>query len=203
MKELILDDGTKINCHEDGSVEWSYTNPSWKGYRTIRTFGAGRNSKGYKTARINQHTYAVHRLIAKAFLPNPSNLPQVDHINRNKIDNRPKNLRWVDNKKNQFNTDRHDRSKARFGITSCENRDEYIKAVTKERGLTKKNITFNDGKRHYIPNEDAKVLMSIHTMYRSYEQYKLKRSEYVASICRQHQQQSDLCYSCGRGSERS
>lgn len=40
--------------------------------------------------------YNVHRLIAETFLPNPNNLPQVDHINRIRIDNRIENLRWVD-----------------------------------------------------------------------------------------------------------
>lgn len=41
------------------------------------------------------HRKAIHRLLAENFIDNPNKLPTVDHINRNKKDNRIENLRWA------------------------------------------------------------------------------------------------------------
>ena len=49
----------------------------------------------YKAISIKGRVYYVHRLVAKAFIPNPDNKPQVNHINCNPHDNRAINLEWV------------------------------------------------------------------------------------------------------------
>ena len=52
-------------------------------------------------------TLRVHRLLALTFIDNPNNYNIVDHINRNREDNRLDNLRWVDCYQNNHNRSMH------------------------------------------------------------------------------------------------
>ena len=62
------------------------------------------DTRGYEILRLYKNkkgkTFTVHRLLAKAFIPNPLNKEQINHKNCNRIDNRLENLEWVTPKEN-------------------------------------------------------------------------------------------------------
>ena len=63
--------------------------------------------KGYKRVQIKKKWVSVHRLVAKAFIPNPENKPQVNHKDTDKINNLPENLEWVTNAENHAHKMEH------------------------------------------------------------------------------------------------
>ena len=96
--------GEWLECVADDDYEIFTENPY-----PIRRKGSNRiikeciNSKGYVVCSLNSRQYKKHRIIGLQFIPNPNNLPEIDHINHNKLDNRIENLSWVSKSENQRN----------------------------------------------------------------------------------------------------
>ena len=80
----------------------------------------GTTIHGYKQVILykdgKHKRYSVHRLVAQAFIPNPNNLPQVNHKDENKTNNVAWNLEWISPKDNcNYGTRNKRRSEAMKG----------------------------------------------------------------------------------------
>lgn len=85
----------KVITNTLGSFERSY------GGRLVKPFVA---HNGYMRVSLckdgKERKFPVHRLVAQAFIPNPSHLDQINHIDENKKNNNVNNLEWCDCKYN-------------------------------------------------------------------------------------------------------
>ena len=59
-----------------------------------------RTSTNYNRVQLSGKDYYIHRLVAEAFIPNPNNLPQVNHKDENTRNNNADNLEWCTSKYN-------------------------------------------------------------------------------------------------------
>lgn len=87
----------RINGHENYAVTDKGEVISYK-YKKPRVMSLWTNQGGYVYANLCENNimkhYAVHQLVASAFIPNPNNYTEVHHINGNTKDNRVENLEW-------------------------------------------------------------------------------------------------------------
>lgn len=109
----------------------------WNGYRTVREriLKPGKNRGGYLIVFLykeeKRKTMLLHRLVADAFLPNPNNLPQVNHKDENPLNNNVENLEFCDAKYNSnFGTRTERIAKALTGVYNTKNSKAVMQIET-------------------------------------------------------------------------
>lgn len=84
--------------------------------KILKQFG---NTRGYELVKLynngEKYTKKIHRLVAEAFIPNPQNKPQVNHIDGNKTNNCVENLEWCTCQENVIHSWENNLQKKKIG----------------------------------------------------------------------------------------
>ena len=91
----IIENYPNYTISDKGEIVNTNTNKELKGYIRKDGYVIISLSKGGK-----KYKCYLHRLVAETFIPNPDNLPQVNHKDENKTDNCVSNLEWITPKDN-------------------------------------------------------------------------------------------------------
>ena len=96
--------------------EWKnitdFPNYQVSSFGNVRNIKTGRilkaaNHGGYYTVGLSNKSPSVHRLVASSFLDNPENKPQVNHKDKNGLNNNLSNLEWCTNLENSIHRSCH------------------------------------------------------------------------------------------------
>ena len=152
MIKTIEGFGNKFEVSDDGrvfSVARDVSNHTGIIHKPRRELQQRKDQKGYMRVYLDENGKTrfvpVHRLVALAFIPNPKNKPQVNHIDGDKTNNHVYNLEWATNSENQ-------RHAYAIGLNRSVPR-------TSTRALIKPG--FNDGKERRPSGKPAKAVLQI------------------------------------------
>jgi hypothetical protein len=131
--------------------------PNYLIYDDGRVFSKKRNkflkqnkSGYYYSVALDCKTYQIHRLLALHYIPNPENLPCVDHKDRNKSNNNLNNLRWVTISENGLNRNHQENNKLKIkNIFFCNTHKKYIfKKQIKDKNVSKTFKTLEEAVKY-------------------------------------------------------
>lgn len=140
----------------------------------------------------NKKQYRIHQLVAKAFIPNPNNLPMINHKNEIKNDNRVENLEWCTAQQNSSYGTRPERISEKLkGVPkskeAIEKRlvtmKEKLSNMTKEERSAMFGRTWSDEKRREFAISHRKENLSKETLERmSYSNILNRQYEYAKDL---------------------
>lgn len=160
-REYVDKNGNKVSKYFD--YRWIEPKSDKNEYRSVSLCDGEGNSK----------SYFIHRLVAMTFIPNPDNLPIVNHKDENKSNNRADNLEWCTHQYNLTYGTAQQRKAESYRASFEEKREERIRKriaednarmddIVRRRGLImvcEKDSIFSIGKYNSI--EEAKFALKI------------------------------------------
>lgn len=91
-----------------------------RGLKRNKILKVRKSTRGYGQVNLSKRsvmkTHRVHQLVATHFLPNPLNLPEINHLNEDKLDNRVENLEWCTRSHNVNYGNRTEKQKAKVSV---------------------------------------------------------------------------------------
>ncbi len=116
----------------------------------------------YQTLNINSRNVLIHRLVALAFISNPSNKPEVNHIDGDRYNNNVDNLEWVTRKENM----QHKLYVLGHNSNTQKQRDKARENIKKahERGLNRLSavkVMCNETQEIFISKKDACIKFKV------------------------------------------
>ena len=176
--------------------EWRAV-PGYEGLYEVSNKGNVRNVRRNTLLRLSKDCYGyiqvslykngrrtglrVHRLVTEAFLPNPDNLPEVNHKDEDKTNNRVENLEWCDHKYNMNYGTRNIRAKETaikngyWSSLSKEEKEERRKENSKKCYQEKKKLS-----------KEEKEERKKEYLHKYYQDHKEERRLYMRDYQRKH-----------------
>lgn len=133
---------------------------NYLGHGETKELKLHQDPKGYLRVRVykgnTRVTLKVHRAVAQAFIPNPKNLPEVNHINGIKNDNSVENLEWCtasDNEKHAYRLGLKEKTRYHSKMLGNTIGKEMLKKAREKRKTSVKAIEIKTGNITYFSSQ--------------------------------------------------
>lgn len=144
------------------------------GYKRLlkgKILSPGIRKDGYFVVSLRNKMFRVHRLVAQAFIPNPDELPQVNHKDEDKSNNNVDNLEWCDSKYNNNYGTARIRTKETLiknGYWSGLSKEEYRKKYNQDNKEYIKEYRKKYSQKYYQDNKD-KIKDKVRSYYQTHK----------------------------------